>query len=434
MNKKTLGQFIAELRKEKNLTQRQLAEMLNVSDKTISHWERDESSPDISLLPILADIFSISVDELLRGEIKETSPPLSSTFISSQSENSMKENTPTEKSPKKSQETIESRFRRYKLLSLIGTGFGVFALFQLVFQTIFMLSAFYGAVSSVTVTFPLLSTGKYIVISIVATVLARLFFSSVFIPHEENEESVYILKANRIFIMNIYFAIFTLFVGFVPFVSNLIGLPILTAAIAVPVFLAVIIIPELLLRKNGFLKRTNNKKLIRLRITSLIIAFIFITGGVGVHIFCESYSPTVETLTFTDLEEFREYIETPNSKPEDAYRIDGVGLTILHSTGQITPSESRGLQTLYDNNGNKILTFEWLNGEVHNFIHEYTIGNSTKITVTTYKEDLKPVYWKEFQGKVIMFMFVYYPTVILVSSLLYFKKSKKLKNALSKSE
>ena len=68
MERKTIGAFIAVLRKARGLTQRQLAEMLNVSDKTVSRWERDEGCPDLSLIPVLAEIFSVSCDELLRGE------------------------------------------------------------------------------------------------------------------------------------------------------------------------------------------------------------------------------------------------------------------------------------------------------------------------------------------------------------------------------
>lgn len=68
MERKTIGAFIAVLRKARGLTQRQLAEMLNVSDKTVSRWERDESCPDLSLIPVLAEIFSVSCDELLLGE------------------------------------------------------------------------------------------------------------------------------------------------------------------------------------------------------------------------------------------------------------------------------------------------------------------------------------------------------------------------------
>ena len=55
MEKRTLGAFIAILRKAKGLTQKQLAEMLNVSDKAVSRWERDECAPDLSAIPVLAD-------------------------------------------------------------------------------------------------------------------------------------------------------------------------------------------------------------------------------------------------------------------------------------------------------------------------------------------------------------------------------------------
>ncbi len=70
MEKKTIGSFIAALRKEAGLTQRELAEQLGVSDKSVSRWERDECAPDLSLIPIIADFFDITADELLRGERK----------------------------------------------------------------------------------------------------------------------------------------------------------------------------------------------------------------------------------------------------------------------------------------------------------------------------------------------------------------------------
>ena len=74
MEKNTTGRFLSTLRKAKGMTQRELAELLNVSDKAVSRWERDESMPDILLLPVLADIFEVTCDELLRGEriVKET--------------------------------------------------------------------------------------------------------------------------------------------------------------------------------------------------------------------------------------------------------------------------------------------------------------------------------------------------------------------------
>jgi transcriptional regulator with XRE-family HTH domain len=65
--------LIATLRKENNMTQRQLAEKMGVTDKAVSKWERDLSCPDVDSLPRLAEIFGITVDEMLR--VKETPAP-----------------------------------------------------------------------------------------------------------------------------------------------------------------------------------------------------------------------------------------------------------------------------------------------------------------------------------------------------------------------
>ncbi len=70
MEKKTIGAFLTVLRKAKGMTQKELAERLNVSDKTVSRWEREESYPELALIPVLAEIFEVSCDELLRGERK----------------------------------------------------------------------------------------------------------------------------------------------------------------------------------------------------------------------------------------------------------------------------------------------------------------------------------------------------------------------------
>lgn len=68
MEKKTIGTFIAALRKSSGMTQQELADKLNVSNKAVSRWERDECAPDISLIPALAEIFNVTCDELLKGE------------------------------------------------------------------------------------------------------------------------------------------------------------------------------------------------------------------------------------------------------------------------------------------------------------------------------------------------------------------------------
>lgn len=68
----TLGKRIAMFRKEKGLKQEELADLVNLSPQAISKWENDQTCPDISLLPELARIFGVTVDELLSGKQEPT--------------------------------------------------------------------------------------------------------------------------------------------------------------------------------------------------------------------------------------------------------------------------------------------------------------------------------------------------------------------------
>ena len=68
MDNEKFGAFIAKLRKEHILTQQELAQKINLTNKAISKWERGLSFPDISMLEILAETLDVSVLELLRGE------------------------------------------------------------------------------------------------------------------------------------------------------------------------------------------------------------------------------------------------------------------------------------------------------------------------------------------------------------------------------
>lgn len=71
MDKDKFGKFVTNRRKEKNLTQKELAEILYLTDKAVSKWERGLSFPDISILEPLADALDITVMELLKGECIE---------------------------------------------------------------------------------------------------------------------------------------------------------------------------------------------------------------------------------------------------------------------------------------------------------------------------------------------------------------------------
>ncbi|MBR3694280.1 MAG: helix-turn-helix transcriptional regulator [Erysipelotrichales bacterium] len=108
MEKKTIGKFIAVLRKANGMTQKELADKLLVSDKTVSRWERDENTPDLYLIPVIADIFGITSDELLRGE-KDTSKSMESV-----------ESKSTVKSDKQFKFLLHKQYKEYKTKSMVS--------------------------------------------------------------------------------------------------------------------------------------------------------------------------------------------------------------------------------------------------------------------------------------------------------------------------
>ena len=71
MSNKTFGEMISSLRREKNMTQNDLADKINVNDKAVSKWERNLSCPDINSIPKLAEILGVSVEKLLNAQTKQ---------------------------------------------------------------------------------------------------------------------------------------------------------------------------------------------------------------------------------------------------------------------------------------------------------------------------------------------------------------------------
>jgi transcriptional regulator with XRE-family HTH domain len=71
MSNKSIGEIISSLRKEKGMTQNDLAEKMNVTDKAVSKWERNLSCPDVNSIPKLAEILGTTVEELLNAQPKK---------------------------------------------------------------------------------------------------------------------------------------------------------------------------------------------------------------------------------------------------------------------------------------------------------------------------------------------------------------------------
>lgn len=68
MANKSMGEIISTMRKEKGMTQKELADKLNITDKAVSKWERDIACPDTTTIPKLAEILGVSVEELLNAK------------------------------------------------------------------------------------------------------------------------------------------------------------------------------------------------------------------------------------------------------------------------------------------------------------------------------------------------------------------------------
>ena len=109
MEKKTIGKFISALRRANGMTQKELGERLYVSDKTVSRWECDECTPELSLIPLIAEIFDVTTDELLRGERNKTQDVENSERLKA-------------KSDKQFKLMLHNSKKKYDNLSLISIG------------------------------------------------------------------------------------------------------------------------------------------------------------------------------------------------------------------------------------------------------------------------------------------------------------------------
>ena len=114
MDQKKIGLFLKELRKEKGMTQGQLAEHLNMSDRTVSRWETGTTLPDLSVLIELADFYHVDIREIIDGERK--SEPIN---------NEMKET--LIKAAQYAEEDKQTHLNQmHKIISALISGFGCF--------------------------------------------------------------------------------------------------------------------------------------------------------------------------------------------------------------------------------------------------------------------------------------------------------------------
>lgn len=414
--KMSLGAFIAQLRKEKGLTQKQLSEILGVSDKTVSHWEREESAPDISILPMLADTLGVSVDELLKGEIN---PPI----------NAAPQFIPTPKADK----TVSS-YRLFKIANIISA---VISLFCTVICSASVYFFRYITLDSTANYISFFVTLGTVFVCSLLTVIFNIAFTYK-LSTESDTHIRYRFRANRISTLNIY-------LGLVCISANLVFTG-RYGFIFVAIALGLCLIIEYVLKSTRVLsadkafenERKKNVYLLRKSCT-VLCAVLVIIGSLGHFFVSECWTPGTIDKVFDSVQEFKEYMETPTDEPEDVWEIDGVVVTTAPPTTAPAPTQpsqspvvavipnqikdSEDTETIYDDNGNEVVTFVFRNKAVY----EYSYNSSGKFCITTYDSMRKAEAINRFRNHTLDFLMpVYYIASIAVALIVYKKKLNKI--------
>ena len=300
MEKKTIGGFIAALRKANGMTQRELAEQLNVSDKAVSRWERDECAPDLTLIPVIADIFGVTTDEILRGERK--------------SEGDSNPVYQKERSKKQMKNLFEKAILRFKDISWISVGIAVCGYLLVLLLNFAVLRG---------------DIGFFIALIFYAgAVITQICFTrhAIALHDEDFDEEMQSAYRKQVVILarNVYFAVFELFAATLPFSmtgrAGMVFFPwlALTLVFAFCAFVVWGIVYALFIKpwliKNAYIiyeekeqqkMMAQNRLLKRTLAVSLLFAVLLISAMVAVS---ESTLVFAEREVFEDYESFGEYM------------------------------------------------------------------------------------------------------------------------------
>lgn len=431
MEKRTMGSFIAALRKANGLTQKDLAEKLNVSDKTISRWEREEGTPDLSVIPVIAEIFGITCDELLRGERKPAAEG-----IEGQAAKEL-----TVKGEKQRQRLLKSTFSQFQTRTYISMGISMVGMIVALICNLAFVKAvlgfFLGAV--------------FFVASIICQIIFtnRAFFSVEDAELEEKEYSGFkkkvIALTQKSVGLTVAFIGFTAplllvdaYVGLSTDNMLLFGIP--GAVVCVLIYAGVCYFLNASYIKKGVYALDEKEAKIywynhglKRNCAIALVAVLAIT--VLGHMAATSiYGPwsIMEGTVFNDYESFVDYMEQ-----DIRYREQYDDYEIFDAKAEATISEgvyydeagnevSRDValrRTIEDKNGKVVCTYVERNESVSSIRYIAKDGTALPITVSTY-DDLRKAETKVRVRNVIFG--VLYAVEVAAILLLYFKKREKL--------
>ncbi len=347
MARKSIGQFISALRKANGMTQKQLAERLNVSDKAVSRWERDESAPDLSLIPVIAEIFGVTSDEILRGERKnqadEDFPPQSNIRVEKQIEH-----------------LINSTRTKFTICSIIAVGV-----------------SFVGLLAAMICNFGFYRAGLGFLIGCVfyvAAIICEVLFviltvnsikTSGFEDEKLNEYKKVLFKTA----VNTFAIILYLIFISIPFIEEgvdffsitfehwLLRNLIYTILYAIALFVGLTVANRVAVKKGFFTlsekEQKNADAILKLKKKSAIILVVMLSITFVIHtifdvspLYTVIWESAADGRKYTDLAEFKEYIETDEPLEYTEYHF---GYSAHHSEGfEETVTQSIDDEYIYD--------------------------------------------------------------------------------------
>ena len=369
MEKKTIGKFIAVLRKANGMTQKDLGDRLFVSDKTVSRWERDECDPELSLIPAIAEIFGITTDELLRGERNApiyNKEPSEDTAIKQK-----------KKSEKQFKAMLFNKKKEFNNMTLISIGI---SLFGLIVGMIINLGFSKGLIAFF-VTSAFLLAGTLSQICLTQNARIAVGENDDYRELTEAANNAFLQKTIAVCFVNI--AIFAFCLPLVTMIDGanfglefgswlLYGITFALAGIVLAYLIYCIIIKPALMRRSILVFRETGiarekykrKLLIRISSFSLVIAILLgiaitVVESIGTYGFAEK-------LVFETPEEFKEYMESSydesaSDSGEYYYDDDGnlVGSSLI--IDENNPEPFKNYVVLKDKQGNEILEYYYHN-------------------------------------------------------------------------
>ena len=434
MEAKTMGKFISALRKANGMTQKDLAEKLNVSDKSVSRWERDEGAPDLSLIPVIAEIFDVTCDELLRGERKSPTERETAREIAKEPADSVEEgiSAKSEKQLKRLLKVSTSQFknRTYIALGLSDHGDIVAQICNLAF-----LKAMLG--------------GLLGVIFYAASIICQLIFHNRALLSVEDsgleEKNLSAFKRDTICLTekSIGFTVacfgFTLplllidaYLGLT--IDSLLSLGLKCTVLVLLVYVIILFFFNASLVEKGNYpldeKKTavfrHNHKLLG-RCALVLALLIFLTYNLQ-QIVANPYTLRKGTV-FEDYESFVSYMEqdiqrTYHFNGNDMYVTEQVPDSTVYydEYGNETSADEALRHTLWDANGDVVCEFIQRNGDVD--FYEGTPGDGTALPITVYTYEDTFLARSRANNLKLLFLPVYLLETIAVI-LFYRKKSMK---------